>query len=86
VHFHHRQTYRLRFVNWGSSGHNFAAPECFAVSISSADPAAIWGGRVEVGKGESRTARLIPAASNNRVACTHFLHASFGIAGSIAVN
>ena len=84
---HQGQTYRLRFVNRGTGGHNFSAPEFFAAArISPADAATVAGGRVEVGRGEARTVRLIPATGSYRVTCTHFLHASFGMTGSITVD
>jgi plastocyanin len=87
VRLHHGQTYQLRFVNQGSGGQNFSAPEFFAAAqISAADAAAASGGKVELGKGQSRTVRLIPAAGSYKMACTHFLHASYGMTGSITVN
>jgi plastocyanin len=84
---HHGQAYQLRFVNQGSGGHNFSAPEFFAAAqISPTDAAAIPGGKVELGKGESRIVRLVPAAGRYGVTCTHFLHAGFGMTGTVTVN
>jgi plastocyanin len=81
------QAYRLHFVNQGSSGHNFSAPEFFAAAqINPADAGAVPGGKIELGKGESRDVRLIPAAGAYKVTCTHFMHTSFGMTGSIAVD
>jgi plastocyanin len=62
------------------------APEFFARAQLSPADAAAAGGKVEVGKGERRTVQLIPAAGSYRVTCTHFLHASFGMTGSITVD
>jgi plastocyanin len=85
--FHRGQAYQLRFVNRGSGGHNFSAPEFFAsAQVNPADAGTVAGGKVELGKGESRTVRLVPAAGTYRVTCTHFLHTSFGMTGSIAVD
>jgi plastocyanin len=88
LHLHHGRAYRLHFVNRGSDSHNFSAPEFFAVAqISPADAGLVTGGKVEVGKGESRTLRLAPAAAGSyHVTCTHLLHASFGMNGSITVD
>jgi uncharacterized cupredoxin-like copper-binding protein len=88
VRLHHGQAYQLRLMNRGSGGHNLAAPEFFAAAqVSPADAAAIAGGRIEVGKGESRTLRLVPvAAGRYNMSCTHFLHAGFGMTGSITVD
>jgi plastocyanin len=85
---HHGQAYQLRLVNRGSGGHNLAAPEFFAAAqVSPADAATVAGGRIEIGKGESRTVRLIPVvAGRYGMSCTHFLHAGFGMTGSIIVD
>jgi len=81
------QAYQLQFVNRGSDGHNFSAPEFFAAAqVNPADTGAVLGGKVELGKGQSRTVRLIPAAGNYRVTCTHFLHTNFGMTGSLVVD
>jgi plastocyanin len=48
---HRGQAYRLHFVNQGSSGHNFSAPEFFAAAqINPADAGAVSGGKVELKK------------------------------------
>jgi len=66
------------FVNQGSSGHNFSAPTFFG--------SAVPGGTVELRKGESRDVSLAPHAGHYDVRCTHFLHASFGMKGTIDVD
>lgn len=87
LHLNRGRTYRLHFVNQGSDAHNFSAPEFFAASqINAADMGAVSGGKVELGKGESRDVRLVPSAGKYAVTCTHFLHASFGMTGSITVD
>jgi plastocyanin len=81
------QAYRLHFVNQGSDAHNYSAPEFFAAArVNPADVGTVSGGKVELAKGESRDVRLVPAAGSYNVACTHLLHASFGMTGSITVN
>jgi plastocyanin len=73
------QSVTLHFVNQGSGGHNFAAPEFFA------GVAGVKGGKIELGKGESRDVTMTPRAGTYAVRCTHFLHTSFGMKGSIVV-
>jgi plastocyanin len=87
LHLKHGQAYRLHFVNQGSDSHNFSAPEFFATArINPADMSAVSSGKVELGKGESRDVRLVPATGKYNATCTHFLHASFGMTGGITVD
>jgi len=51
-----------------------------------ADAGAVAGGKVELGGNQSRTLRLVPAAGSYAMTCTHFLHAGFGMVGSITVD
>jgi plastocyanin len=73
------QPVTLHFVNRGSGGHNFAAPEFFA------GVASVRGGKVELAKGERRDVTLTPRAGTYQVRCTHFLHSGFGMKGTIIV-
>jgi plastocyanin len=78
--------YRLRFVNQGSGGHSFSAPAFFSTArIDPADAPAVSGGEVELSRGESRDVRLVPAMGTYAVSCTHPLHATFGMVGTIVV-
>ena len=82
----HGQAYRLHFVNRGSGGHNFSAPDFFAhARIAPSDAGFIREGKVELGKGEAHDIRLIPEQGTYRVKCTHFLHTGFGMKGMIQV-
>lgn len=82
----HGRAYKLHFVNRGSGGHNFAAPQFFAnARINPADAAAVGKGKIELKKGEARDVRLIPAQGSYKVKCTHFLHTGFGMKGAIVV-
>ncbi len=67
----------MHFVNQGSGGHNYSAPEFFGPAVP--------GGKVELKKGESRDVALTPRAGHYDVRCTHFLHTSFGMKGTIDV-
>src|SRR3954452_18527249 len=72
LHLSQGRAYQLHFVNQGSDGHNFSAPEFFAsAQVDPADAGTISGGKVELGKGESRDVRLVPAAGRYNVTCTH---------------
>jgi len=73
----------LRLVNTGSGGHNFAAPEFFAAARGVQGP--VERGRVEVGGHSSVDIRLTPARGSYRLRCTHILHTSFGMTGSVVV-
>src|SRR6476620_2028392 len=68
-------------------GHNFAAPKFFAAArIAPEDAAKVRGGKIELEGGDAVTIRLVPAAGTYKLTCTHFLHASFGMKGSIVVD
>ena len=68
-------------------GHNFAAPAFFAKArIAAEDAGKVHGGKIELQGGEAVTIRLVPAAGTYKLVCTHFLHASFGMKGSIVVD
>jgi plastocyanin len=76
----------LVLTNDGSGGHDFAAPEFFAAArVDPADAARLRRGRVEVPKGQTVTLRLVAAPGRYALKCTHFLHAGFGMTGSIIV-
>lgn len=68
-------------------GHNFAAPAFFAkAKIAPEDAAKIRRGKIELEGGDAVTIRLVPAAGSYKLTCTHFLHTSFGMKGSIVVD
>lgn len=87
LHLRQGQVYRLHFVNKGSGGHNYAARTFFsAAQIDPRDLGIVQKGAVNLGKGEARDVRLVPAAGTYKVKCTHFMHSTFGMKGSITVN
>jgi plastocyanin len=73
------QPVTLHFINEGSGGHNFSAPELLS------GVAGVKGGKIELGKGETRDVTITPRAGTYAVRCTHFLHTSFGMKGAIIV-
>jgi uncharacterized cupredoxin-like copper-binding protein len=79
--------YRLHLVNAASGGHDFAAARFFAASeIALQDRARIDGGRVELDGGQSADIRLVPlTAGTYRLHCSHFMHTTFGMKGTIIV-
>lgn len=79
----------IHFVNNGSGGHDFTAPEFFAAATMDASNRAKVGGpkgRVSLGKGESLDVTLTPAAGRYKVHCSHFMHSSLGMKGKISVD
>ena len=85
--FHANMPYRLRLTNSASGGHSFDAPEFFAaVSVAPEDRAKIVKGEIEVEAGKTVDVTFVPKVSGTyRFHCSHFLHASFGMTGSIVV-
>lgn len=79
--------YRIHLVNTSSGGHDFIAKEFFAGSlVAPEDRAKITNGGIDVGAGESVDVRLIPnRVGSFKVHCSHFLHSSFGMTGTIMV-
>ena len=68
-------------------GHNFASPKFFAAArIAPEDAAKVRRGKIELEGGEAVTIRLVPAKGTYKLTCTHFLHTSFGMKGSIVVD
>lgn len=79
----------IHFVNNGSGGHDFTAPEFFAAAtMDAANRAKVGGakGRVSLGKGQSLDVMLTPRAGTYKVHCSHFMHSSLGMKGKILVD
>lgn len=78
----------LQFVNQGSGGHDFTATEFFAAATMDAATRAKLGkkGVVELAKGEGMEVTVTPKAGSYEVKCGHFLHAGFGMKGTIKVS
>jgi uncharacterized cupredoxin-like copper-binding protein len=85
---HPGERYHLHLRNASSAGHSFKAQAFFAdASMAPEERARIAGGKIELDGGESfdlmLTAPAAPATYD--VKCTHFLHAAFGMTGTIVV-
>ena len=81
----HGQTYVLRLVNDGGSGHSFGAKSFFAAARLK-NRSVVSDGKVEVPGDSVREVEFVaPAAGTYEVKCPHFLHAGFGMKGSIVV-
>lgn len=77
---------RLRLVNVSGGGHNFSAPSFFAVSRSPQSPSAPPHGTVEVPAHQTVEIALVPLAPGTySLECTHLLHSTFGMHGTIEV-
>lgn len=87
---HHGQRYVLHLVNQASGGHDFVAPEFFAASIvAPEDRGKIAKGEIELGGGgDSVDIRLTapPAPGTYSLHCSYFMHAAFGMKGTIVVD
>jgi plastocyanin len=73
----------LHLVNNGSGGHNFSAPQFFAASTGVSGP--VDEGVVEVPGHQSVDITLTPSPGTYPVRCTHRLHTTFGMRGTITV-
>ena len=80
-------TYQMHFINGGSKDHNFSAPEFFAASqIAPDDQAKIEKGLVALDSGQSVDITITPDHPGVfAVECTHFMHKTMGMHGSITV-
>ncbi len=78
----------LHFDNRGSGGHDFTAKEFFASAAMDAATRAKLGkkGIVSLEKGQVADITLTPKAGTYKAKCSHFLHAGFGMTGSVSVN
>ncbi len=77
---------RLVLINRGSGGHSFSAPAFFAAAVFKPGVASPAEGTISVGKGAEAEIDLVPErAGNYPLECTHFLHALFGMTGTIEV-
>ena len=76
----------LHLQNSAHGGHNFSAPKFFAAArIDPKSAAFVRNGAVEVPGGGAVNVTLVPAAGNYRLKCTHTLHSTFGMKGTILV-
>ena len=76
----------LQLRNNASGGHNFSAPAFFAAArVAPASAALVRGGKVEIPGRSTVSVELIPAAGQYPLKCTHTLHSTFGMKGTIIV-
>jgi uncharacterized cupredoxin-like copper-binding protein len=82
------QPVTLHFENKGSGGHDFTAAQFFKAATMDAATRAKLGakGRVSLDGGASMDVTLTPKAGNYKAKCSHFLHAGFGMTGTIKVS
>ncbi|MBW8743376.1 MAG: cupredoxin domain-containing protein [Sphingomonas sp.] len=83
----HGRPYVLHLVNNASGGHDFVAKEFFASStIAPEDRAKVKNGEVELSGGESADIHLVANAPGTyKSHCSHFMHSSFGMTGTVVV-
>jgi plastocyanin len=73
----------LHLVNAGGGGHNFSAPQFFAAATGVSGP--VHDGTVDVPGHQSVDIRLTPSRGSYRLRCTHMMHSTFGMNGTITV-
>ena len=85
--FSANKPYHLRLTNKADHGHSFDAPEFFAaVTVAPEDRAKIVKGEIEVESGQTVEVKFVPTVSGTyQFHCSHFLHASFGMTGTVVV-
>src|SRR5690348_13012915 len=72
LHLRAGQPTTLVLANVASGGHDFSAPEFFAAArIEPADAGLVDEGGIDVPGKSTRTVRLVPAAGNYKLTCTH---------------
>ena len=77
---------RLKFVNNSHGGHDFAAPAFFSASTFPPGVTPPLHGSVDLAGGETEELTLTPRVPGTYpVRCTHFLHAWFGMTGTVVV-
>jgi plastocyanin len=77
---------RLRFVNESDGGHDFSAPKFMAASSFPPGTSAPADGVVEVASHQTVEIALTPNVPGTYpFECTHFLHSSFGMNGTVEV-
>lgn len=83
----HGRPYVLHFVNSSSGGHDYVAKEFFAsTTIAPQDRARISNGEINLGGGESADVHLVANTPGTyKSHCSHFMHSSFGMTGSVVV-
>lgn len=73
----------LHLVNTGGGGHNFSAPQFFAASTGVSGP--VHAGTVDVPGHQSVDITLTPSRGSYRLRCTHTMHSTLGMHGTITV-
>lgn len=81
------RAYVLHFTNSASGGHDFVAKDFFAsATIAPEDRAKVKNGEVELSGGESADVHLVAnTAGTFKSKCSHFMHSSFGMTGTVVV-
>ena len=83
----HGVVYRIRFTNMSSGGHDFVAKEFFAgANIAPEDRSKVKNGGIDVDGKDSVEVRLVAGQPGTyKSHCSHFMHSSFGMTGTIVV-
>jgi plastocyanin len=79
--------YLIHFSNTASGGHDFVAKEFFAAAtVAAEDQSKAKGGEISLGAGDTVDVRLVANRPGTyKSHCSHFMHSSFGMTGTIIV-
>ncbi len=82
------QPVTLHFQNKGSGGHDFTASQFFKTAAMDSATRTKLGkkGKVSLESGTSMDVTLTPKVGSYKAKCSHFLHAGFGMTGTITVS
>ena len=82
------QAYVLQFRNVAGKSHNFVAKDFFRTStVAPEDRGKIRNGAVNLPGGGTTTVKLIPTRRGTFGSyCSHFLHSTFGMKGTVTVS
>jgi uncharacterized cupredoxin-like copper-binding protein len=83
----HGTPYQIHFSNTSSGGHDFVAKEFFAAAtIAPDDQGKVKGGQINLSGGDAVDIRLVANQPGSyKVHCSHFMHSTFGMTGTIIV-
>ncbi|GAA0728263.1 cupredoxin domain-containing protein [Sphingomonas japonica] len=84
----HDKPYVLHFVNHSGGGHDFVAENFFtAANVAPADRVYVKTGGIRLNGGEGLDIHIVaPAPGRYKAHCSHFMHSTFGMTGTIVVN
>lgn len=84
IHLKAGRAVTLHFMNQAGKSHDFTARSFFAASKILSG--AVSGGEIDLGRGQTASVTLIPAAGRYKVHCGHLMHKQLGMTAEILVD